>query len=178
MLTYQEIVTRLNNSTVTVLKGEKYGHPFSRTACGESIEFYFRLSDDWMGLYNYSDNSTHKICGISDLLGLYSVRVGIRRKQVEANSFALVAYTHNFGKTAYPRMCNIKTGEIYYCKIYKNSMGLYSIDVYLVLADRSILLTSYPTIVSKIVFPRLSGTYVEFGSKASPLDLKTQLFIV
>ena len=177
MLTYQEIVARLNQSTVTVLKGEKYGHPFTRTSCGESIGFYFRLSDDWMGLYNYSDNSTHKICGISDPLGLYSVRVGIRRKQVEANSFALVAYTHNFGKRAYPRMCYVKTGEIYYCKIYKTTAGLYAIDIYLVLDNRNILLTSYTTIVSNIMFPRLSGTYVEFGSKASPLDLKTQLFI-
>jgi hypothetical protein len=178
MLTYQEIVARLNKSTITVLKGERYGHPFSKNACGESIEFYFSLSDDWMGLYNYSDNSTHKICGISHLLGWDSVRVGVRRKKVEANSFALVACTHNFGMGEYSRMCNIKTGEIYYCKIFKNNDGFYSVEVSLVLADRNILLTSYVTTVSKIIFPRLSGTYVEFGSKASQLDLKTQLFIV
>lgn len=177
MLNYQEITSKLNQSVVTVLKGERYGHPFNRVSCDENISFYFRLSEDWMGLYNYSDKSTHKICGISDPLGLYSVRVGIRRKQNESNSFALIAYTHNFGKIAYPRMCSIKTGEIYYCKIFKNQLGIYSIEVSLVLPDRNIVLTSYATIVSTILFPRLSGTYVEFGSSPSQLTLETQLFI-
>jgi hypothetical protein len=141
----------------------------------------FKLGESFTQLYEVTDNSTHKIIGLSDLFGRNSIRMGFRRKPTNdfIDEFVPVAYLHQEGKTLYPKIPGmiLKIGKTYEVTIYKNVLGYYDIKLdeldafnYPIKTAQYLSLVQLPTGCK-----RLQGIYVEVGSKPSLWNLDMQL---
>jgi hypothetical protein len=146
----------------------------------------FKLGESFTQLYEVTDNSTHKIIGLSDLFGRNSIRMGFRRKPTNdfIDEFVPVAYLHQEGKTLYPKIPGmiLKIGKTYEVTIYKNVLGYYDIKIdeldafnYPIKTAQYLSLVQLPTGCK-----RLQGIYVEVGSKASlwNLDMEVEYHLV
>lgn len=173
--------------TYTIKKGCKQPMPPIMGLAGERLLFSFILDQSWLQLYESLDDSTHKILGISDLLGNNSLRLGVRRKLAnKPDSLIAVAYQHINGKFYYPAIklngvnFELKPDIIYNCIIEKNQdTGYYQISLNNTLYQISLNDTLTETKVKIAPFGRrLSGLYVEVGSAPSRWDITTTISIL
>lgn len=163
--------------------GDNYPTPRISGWVGNYLEFRFSLSDNWAQLYNLTDNSTHKIMGVSDLFGSNSMRLGVRRAPLNQNGITAVNYTHVKGKVGYPAIKdhNEKALILHYCAVYTcrifEAGNQWEIQVWL---DGKLLgrLATTMSIPKNVLGRRLSGIYVEVGSQPSPFELNTSIEIV
>ena len=166
-----------------IKKGSRTSSPSISKWCVKenTLTARFKLGASFSQLYEVTDNSTHKIIGLSDLLGRNSIRLGIRRKPSgEFNDeFVPVAYLHIDGKIQYPKIegMTLKIGKTYEVTIYKNVLGYYDIKLdalddygYSIHSAQYLSLVQLPTGCK-----RLQGIYVEVGSKASLWNLDMEV---
>ena len=148
--------------------------------CGERLEFDFILNESWNQLYLDPDNSTHKICGVSDLFGSNSMRLGVRRRPEPIEGLVAVPYLHIKGKIDYGNFDNriiLLYKQRYKCIIQKVS-NYWTMKLFQVLGNTSILIATCNDAMS-IGWPyRLSGTYIEVGSAPSKWTIKTEIEIL
>lgn len=168
-------------TTYTVHKGETYCTPNISGGVGERLDFYFVLDSTWKQLYLNPDNSTHKICGVSDLFGRNSLRLGVRRADRDRNGLIAVPYVHNRGVIDYTAFKDSLGGNLllkyntkYFCQIKKIgnawSMTLYEGQKKIAYSIAQINISS--------IGRRLSGVYIEVGSSPSLWDIRTDIAIV
>jgi len=166
-----------------IKKGSRTSSPSISKWCvnQSSLTARFKLGESFSQLYEVADNSTHKIIGLSDLLGRNSIRIGFRRKPTNdfIYEFVPVAYLHIDGKIQYPKIEGIilKTGKTYEVTIYKNVLGYYDIKLdalddfgYVIHSAQYLSLVQLPTGCK-----RLQGIYVEVGSKSSLWNLDMEV---
>jgi hypothetical protein len=148
--------------------------------CGDRLEFDFILDESWNQLYLDADNSTHKICGVSDLFGSNSIRLGVRRRPEPTDGLVAVPYIHVKGKIIYGSLDSriiLKYGKKYKCIIQKVS-NFWKMQIFEVINNTPILLANCDYGMS-ISWPyRLSGTYIEVGSAPSKWTIKTEIEIL
>ena len=171
-----------------IKKGSRTSSPSISKWCvnQNTITARFKLGESFSQLYEVTDNSTHKIIGLSDLLGRNSIRMGFRRKPTAdfIHEFVPVAYLHIDGKIQYPKIPGmiLKIGKSYEVTIYKNVLGYYDIKIdeldefnYPIKTAQYLSLVQLPTGCK-----RLQGIYVEVGSKSSlwNLDMEVEYYLV
>jgi len=171
-----------------IKKGSRTSSPSISKWCvnQNTLTARFKLGESFMQLYLVTDNSTHKIIGLSDLLGRNSIRMGFRRKPTAdfIDEFVPVAYLHIDGKIQYPKIPGmiLKIGKSYEVTIYKNVLGYYDIKIdeldefnYPIKTAQYLSLVQLPTGCK-----RLQGIYVEVGSKSSlwNLDMEVEYYLV
>ena len=168
-------------TTYTVKKGETYCTPDISGGVGERLDFYFVLDSTWKQLYLNPDNSTHKICGVSDLFGRNSIRIGVRRADRERNGLIAVPYIHNKGKIDYTAFKDstganvlLTYGVKYFCQI-KSIGNAWSITIY---QGQKKIAYSIAQISISPIGRRLSGVYIEVGSSPSLWDIRTDIAFV
>lgn len=163
--------------------GDNYPTPRISGGVGNYLEFRFSLADNWSQLYTLTDNSTHKIMGVSDLFGSNSMRLGVRRAPLNQPGVVAVNYTHVKSKVGYPAIKDddgkaviLHYYTVYTCRIFQAG-SKWEIQVWL---DGKLLgkLDTVMSIPTNIVGRRLSGIYVEVGSSPSPFELNTSIEIV
>jgi hypothetical protein len=153
-------ITYLNNSS------SPYCSPSMGGSVGDRLEFSFILDKSWKQLYNRDKSESHKIAGVSDLLGNNSLRLGVRRKpKLVVDGLVAVMYLHINGKTTYPAINKFGTSNAlilaydkeYNCKIYKRGIN-WVIEIY-----EGYILIGASTVELSIssLFRRLSGIYIE-----------------
>jgi len=166
-----------------IKKGSRTSSPSISKWCikENTLTARFKLGASFSQLYEVADNSTHKIIGLSDLLGRNSIRMGFRRKPTDnfKDEFVPVAYLHINGKIQYPKIPGmiLKIGKTYEVTIYKNVLGYYDIKLD-ALDDYGYVIHSaqYLSIVQlPIGCKRLQGIYVEVGSKSSLWNLDMEV---
>ena len=166
--------------TYVINKGSKYPSPRMIGTCGERLEFDFILDESWNQLYLDADNSTHKICGVSDLFGSNSMRLGVRRRPDPIEGLVAVPYLHIKGKIVYGNFDNriiLLYKQRYKCIIQKVS-NYWTMKLFQVVGNTPILLATCNQSMS-IGWPyRLSGTYIEVGSVPSKWTIKTEIEII
>ena len=171
---------RFAMTTYTINKGQKYPNPRLWGTCGERLEFDFILDESWNQLYLDSDNSTHKICGVSDLLGNNSMRLGVRRRPEPIEGVVAVPYLHINGKIVYgvfDHRIILLYKQRYKCIIVKAS-NYWMMQIFQVVGNTSVLLATCTAQMS-ISWPlRLSGPFIEVGSKPSLWTIKTEIEII
>lgn len=168
--------------TYTVYKGQTYAQPSLIGAVGERLTFDFILDYTWLQLYQNADNSTHKICGVSDLFGRNSLRMGTRRADKKVDSLIAVPYIHNKGVINYTpfrdlagRIVKITWGVKYRCYITKVATG-WKIELWNY--DKEIKLAECIAPINITGIRRLSGMYIEPGSGPSLWTISSQIQII
>lgn len=168
--------------TYTVYKGQTYAQPSLTGSVGDRLTFDFILDYTWLQLYQNEDNSTHKICGVSDLFGKNSVRMGVRRADKKVDSLVAVPYIHNKGVIDYApfrdlsgRIVKITWGVKYRCYISKVSNG-WKIELWNY--DKETKLAECITPISISTIRRLSAMYIQVGSQPSLWTISTQMQII
>lgn len=170
-------------TTYTVYKGEKYPSPKMWGSVGDRLEFDFILDESWNQLYSNVDNSTHKICGVSDFLGNNSIRLGVRRRPEPIEGLVAVPYLHVNGKIVYGQFDNrviLLYKQKYKVLIVRVDSNLWVTKLFQVVGNTPILLATYSNYsMTGISSPRrLSGVYIEVGSWPSLWDIKTEIEII
>lgn len=166
-------------TTYLIKKGQKYPTPRLWGVVGDRLEFDFILQDSWNQLYLSEDNSTHKICGVSDLFGKNSIRLGVRRRPEPIDGLVAVPYLHINGKIVYGSLrIIIKYNTKYKCLITRISSDLWIMKLFEVVGSTSVLLGSTERKMSISSPRRLSGPYIEVGSGPSLWDIKTEIEII
>jgi len=168
-------------TTYTVYPGKNYSEPRISGSCGTVYEFDFILNDDWDQLYLIANNDTHKLSGVTDLFGLNSLRLGLRRHPNKVNGLVAVAYTHIKGKTGYPALKDNKSDKpliLYYlqeykCRIFQDG-SYWTIEIY----SGGVLLSTQSIRMSITLGRKLSAIYVEIDGKPSPYEFTTYLNII
>jgi len=167
-------------TTYLIKKGQKYPTPRLWGSVGDRLEFDFILDESWNQLYLDADNSTHKICGVSDLFGSNSMRLGVRRRPEPTDGLVAVPYLHIKGKIVYGVFDNrtiLNYGKRYKCVIHKVN-NYWAQKLYEVVGGTSILLATCNHAMS-IGWPyRLSGPYIEVGSAPSKWRILTEIEII
>lgn len=168
-------------TTYTVHKGETYCTPTISGGVGEKLDFYFVLDSTWKQLYLNPDNSTHKICGVSDLFGRNSIRLGVRRADRDRNGLIACPYIHDRGKFTYTAFKDSLGGNLllkyntkYFCQIKKIG-NAWSISLY---EGQTKIAYSIAQINISPIGRRLSGVYIEVGSVGSLWDIRTDIAII
>ena len=168
-------------TTYTVHNGETYCTPKISGGVSERLDFYFVLDSTWKQLYLNPDNSTHKICGVSDLFGRNSLRLGVRRADRERNGLIAVPYIHNQGKIDYTAFKDsiganvlLTYGVKYFCQIKKIG-NAWQISVY---QGQTKIAYAIAQINISPIGRRLSGVYIEVGSSPSLWDIRTDIAIM
>jgi hypothetical protein len=171
-----------------IKKGSRTSSPSISKWCVKqnTLTARFKLGESFTQLYEVTDNSTHKIIGLSDLLGRNSIRMGFRRKPSNEfnDEFVPVAYLHIDGKIQYPKIPGmiLNIGKTYEVTIYKNVLGYYDIKLdeldafnYPIKTAQYLSLVQLPTGCK-----RLQGIYIEVGSKSSlwNLDMEVEYHLV
>lgn len=167
-------------TTYTVKKGQKYPTPRLWGTVGDRLEFDFILQDSWNQLYLSEDNSTHKICGVSDLLGKNSIRLGVRRRPEPIDGLVAVPYLHINGKIVYGVFDNriiLSYDKKYKCIIKKVS-ALWTMQIFEVINNVNILIANCNHSMSISSPRRLSGVFIEVGPQPSLWDIKTEIEII
>lgn len=168
-------------TTYLIKKGQKYPTPRLWGSVGDRLEFDFILQDSWNQLYLNEDNSTHKICGVSDLFGKYSIRLGVRRRQEPTNGLVAVPYLHINGKIVYGEFSNrtiLSYNKKYRCLIHRIDSKMWMMDIYELINGVQIMLASSWLNLSISSLRILSGPYIEVGSGPSLWDIKTEIEII
>ena len=171
---------RFNMTTYTVKKGQKYPTPRLWGVVGDRLEFDFILQDSWNQLYLSEDNSTHKICGVSDLFGSNSFRPSVRRRPKEIEAVVAVPYIHSKGKIIcgeYDRRFLYEYNKRYKSVVEKS--GDYWVNhIYEVINNLSVRIGTCDYKLAINGPRRLSGPYIEVGSQPSLWDIKTEIEII
>lgn len=168
-------------TTYTVKKGQKYPTPRLWGVVGDRLEFDFILQDSWNQLYLSEDNSTHKICGVSDLFGKNSIRLGVRRRAEPIDGLVAVPYLHINGKIVYgvfDRRTILSYNKRYKIKLIDLSTMNPKMGLYEVLGNTEVYLTSSVNAMTINGPRRLGGPYIEVGSGPSLWDIKTEIEII
>jgi hypothetical protein len=166
--------------TIVCTTASPYGFPKLSGKVSGRVEFFFRLHENWKVLYDQPNNNTHKVAGVSDLLGRNSLRLGVRKSgNIDHRERGLipVAYSHIDGKRAWPaiktpegKQIFIEYGTMYFCRIARLDNG-WLISLY---TSYKVFIGSAFSPVSITWYPRMSGTYVEPPLNVSlELDLMT-----
>lgn len=165
-------------TTYTVHKGQTYCEPSIGGGAGEKLGFFFTLKKSWSQLYENTDNSTHKISGISDLFGRNSIRLGVRRADTFKDGLIACPYIHNGGKFTYTAFKDstgknllLKYEIRYFCQISKIG-NAWSITIY---EGQNKIAYSIAQINISAIGRRRSGMYVEVGSGPSLWDIQTEI---
>lgn len=164
-----------------ITEGGKYCDPCVCMSGSAPVEFNFRLSYGWDRLLNYEDGSTHKIAGISDLLGSNSVRLGVRNaynKVKGAHMWRPVLYTHKNGHISYPYIPNMwirADGSVYNVKIEKTVDGFWRMDIIDTKYEYSRVSAITGSQIKILLLPRLQGPYIELGNDPSPVTTITEI---
>lgn len=181
-LLFQSCQGQTPMKTYTVTAGSTYATPSITRYAGDTLTFDFILTRDWSQLYNSQDNSTHKICGIRDFMGLNSLRLGVRRAPQQQNGLVAVPYTHNNGtvdytafKTAAGKPLLLQFETTYRCTVYKTGGG-WQISVFS--KEGALLATATKNITIRSLGRIVSGTYIEVGDQPSPWTIRTQIGIL
>jgi hypothetical protein len=149
--------------------------------CGERLEFDFILDESWNQLYLDADNSTHKICGVSDLFGSNSMRLGVRRRPEPIDGLVAVPYLHIKGKIVYGSFDNrtiLKYGKKYKCVVLRSNTTVWKIQIFEIYGNSSVLIANCDYGMS-ISWPyRLSAPFIEVGSAPSKWTIKTEIEIL
>lgn len=172
---------RFKMVTYTVYKGQKYPSPKIWGSVGDQLEFDFILDQSWNQLYSNVDNSTHKICGVSDLFGNNSIRLGVRRRPEPIDGLVAVPYLHVNGKIVYGQFDNrviLLYNQKYKVLITRIDSNLWLTKLYQMVGNTSILLATCNHVISISSLRRLSGVYIEVGSQPSLWDIKTEIEII
>lgn len=172
---------RFKMVTYTVYKGQKYPSPKIWGSVGDQLEFDFILDQSWNQLYSNVDNSTHKICGVSDLFGNNSIRLGVRRRPEPIDGLVAVPYLHVNGKIVYGQFDNrviLLYNQKYKVLITRIDSNLWLTKLYQMVGNTSILLATCNHVISISSPRRLSGIYIEVGSQPSLWDIKTEIEII
>jgi hypothetical protein len=156
-------ITYLNNSS------SPYCSPSMGGSVGDRLEFSFILDKSWGQLYTRDKSESHKIAGVSDLLGNNSLRLGVRRKpKLVVDGLVAVMYLHKNGVTTYDPIYKLGSytalilnyDKEYSCRIWLDPIieNKWHIQVYegLVLIGESAAIVSISSL-----FRRLSGIYIE-----------------
>jgi hypothetical protein len=165
--------------TIVCTTSDPYGYPKLTGKISGRVEFFFKLHDNWKVLYDQTNNNTHKIAGVSDLLGRNSQRLGVRKSpDIEDRDEGLipVAYAHINGKASWPAIKTpegkrilLRYGSLYFCRQIPVSGG-WVISIY---TSYQVFIGSAFTPVSITWFPRMSGVYVEPAQNVSlEIDLR------
>jgi hypothetical protein len=165
-------------TTYTVKKGETYCTPTISGSVGEKLEYYFRLDSTWSQLYQSPDNSTHKVCGISDLFGRNSIRLGVRRAETVKGGLVACPYIHDRGKFTYTAFKDsigkaliLRYNVKYFCSIKKIG-NAWSITLY----EGQTKIAYYVAQINiSAIGRRMSGVYVEVGTGGSLWDIRTDI---
>lgn len=172
---------RFKMVTYTVYKGQKYPSPKMWGSVGDRLEFDFILDESWNQLYSNVDNSTHKICGVSDLFGNNSIRLGVRRRPEPIDGLVAVPYLHVNGKIVYGQFDNrviLLYNQKYKVLITRVNSNLWLTKLYQMVGNTPILLATCNHVISISSPRRLSGIYIEVGSQPSLWDIKTEIEII
>lgn len=172
---------RFNMTTYLIKKGQKYPTPRLWGSVGDRLEFDFILQDSWNQLYSNVDNSTHKICGVSDLFGNNSIRLGVRRRPEPIDGLVAVPYLHVNGKIVYGQFDNrviLLYNQKYKVLITRVNSNLWLTKLYQMVGNTPILLATCNHVISISSPRRLSGIYIEVGSQPSLWDIKTEIEII
>lgn len=168
-------------TTYLVKKGQKYPTPRLWGTVGDRLEFDFILDESWNKLYSNIDNSTHKICGVSDLFGSNSIRLGVRRRPEPVEGLVAVPYLHVNGKIVYGQFDNrviLLYKTQYKVLITRIDSNLWVTKLFQVVGNTLILLATCNHVMSISSPRRLSGVYIEVGSQPSLWDIKTEIEII
>jgi len=193
-MTYDELYADLKNHPVVVDAGKCEGHPsFSGQSSSGKFAFYFMLDEDWLQLYNYEDNSTHKIAGLKDsflglMIGYNSARLGLRcnfeNNQFKYRCFVPVNYIHKRTSVTYQHLQGapfIYPGQIYLGKVYQMN-GFVRVSLAKVTSNAfkgiSIGTEFFMDTPMTINSPKTSGVWVEDKWGESPCEVTTYLKIV
>lgn len=171
---------RFKMVTYTVYKGQKYPSPKMWGSVGDRLEFDFILDESWNQLYSNVDNSTHKICGVSDLFGNNSIRLGVRRRPEPIDGLVAIPYIHIKGKIIYGSLDSrviLNYNKKYKCTIRKDGT-FWIMQIFEIIGNTSILLATCNHVMSISSPRRLSGIYIEVGSQPSLWDIKTEIEII
>lgn len=170
-------------TSYTVYKGSMYPDPPLTGTVGNTLEAYVYLDYTWNQLYLSSDNSTHKIVGVSDFVGRNSLRLGVRRATTSMDGVIAVCYYHKNGKFYYPALKDstgknfiMKYETGYFVRIYKVSTG-WSIELYDDTGNILLATATVPISVSSFL-RRLQGPYIEVGSGPSLWTIVTKIKIL
>jgi hypothetical protein len=168
-------------TTYTVHKGKTYCEPSISGQAGEKLGFFFTLKKSWSQLYENTDNSTHKISGVSDLFGRNSIRLGVRRADTFKDGLIACPYIHDRGKFTYTAFKDstgknllLKYETRYYCQISKIG-NAWSITLY---EGQTKIAYSVAQINISPIGRRRSGMYVEVGSGPSLWDIQTEIELI
>ena len=163
--------------TYTVSAGSSYASPSIVKFAGDVVSFSFVLTKDWAQLYQSTDNSTHKICGVRDFLGSNSLRLGVRRAPTQQNGLIAIPYTHSGGTIEYTpfkggngKNVILMFDTTYRCTVYKTG-DEWRID--LMTAGGVLIATATKRITIKEFGRIVSGTYIEVGDQPSPWTIRT-----
>lgn len=172
-----------NFTTYTVYAGQTYPDPSLTGPVKDTLEVFIKLDTTWNQLYLSEDNSTHKITGVSDLLGRNSLRLGVRRALTKTNGLVAVNYYHKSGNFYYPALKDsanknfiLKYNTVYFIRVCKNASN-WILEIYD--STKTYKLASavdYITISS--LGRRIQGPYIEVGSSPSPWTIKTDIQII
>lgn len=168
-------------TTYLIKKGQKYPTPRLWGSVGDRLEFDFILDESWNQLYSNVDNSTHKICGVSDLFGNNSIRLGVRRRPEPIDGLVAVPYLHVNGKIVYGQFDNrviLLYNQKYKVLITRVNSNLWLTKLYQMVGNTPILLATCNHVISISSPRRLSGIYIEVGSQPSLWDIKTEIEII
>lgn len=168
-------------TTYTVTKGSTYCTPTISGTASAKLEYYFILDSTWSQLYQSPDNSTHKVCGISDLFGRNSIRLGVRRADRERNGLIACPYIHDRGKFTYTAFKDSLGGNLllkyntkYFCSI-KLIGNAWAITLY---EGQTKIAYYIAQINISSIGRRKSGVYIEVGSGGSLWDIRTDIAFV
>lgn len=165
-------------TTYTVHKGKTYCEPSIGGQARENLSFYFTLKKSWNQLYLNTDNSTHKISGISDLFGRNSLRLGVRRAESVKDGLIACPYIHNKGVFSYTAFKDssgknlLLNYDTKYLCIIKKIGNAWDITLY---KDQTKIAYSIAQISMSSIGRRISGMYVEVGSGPSLWDIQTDI---
>lgn len=172
-----------NLTSYTVYAGKSFPEPSLTGSVGNTLEAYVYIDYTWNQIYLSTDNSTHKIIGVSDLLGKNSLRLGVRRSPNQADGLVAVNYYHKNGKFYYPALKDslgkpliLKYETGYYIRINKEN-NIWKMELYEDSMENKLLSSATDSISISSFGRRLQGPYIEVGSSPSPWTIITKIKI-
>jgi hypothetical protein len=167
--------------TITIVAGKRHEKSLSITSIENTLKFYFVLTHDWSQLYELSDNSTHKICGVKGLFGRNSLRLGVRRAPNKTDGLVAVPYLHVKGKIEYGAFLSatnkpviLHFDSVYFCSLEKVKDGW---SCTICNAQHQVICSAIKPVRIPLIGRHLSSTYIEVGDQPSPWTIKTLLGI-
>lgn len=177
---------------VTVFKDTNQGNPTLVETC-KGVQLIYELSfkEGWMELLALNNNSTHKLCGMSDFLGNNKVDLGIRRRENITDGepeWVFAPYVHRKGVIDYypgQPMIVVNLNHCYQVVIGKlipphprKGYVLRVLDMHNGQVVEVEILDVEIKTTWLFLKPRTNGIWIEPGNGKSPCDVKTEVEII